>query len=113
MEIVSMTCRNCGGKIRINNNADQFICQNCGSEFLISINEGAISIKLLSEGLIKISKSTDKTASELALERLKDEKVDLITSFYNISSFLKSQEANDLITQEYYLLKNGNPFDPN
>lgn len=74
MELMSMTCRNCGGKLQIYKEADQVICQHCGTEYLVSINDGAISVKLLSEGLKKIQVSTDKTASELALVRIKVEK---------------------------------------
>ena len=71
MEIISMTCRQCGGSLKISKDADQIICQHCGTEYLISFNEGAVSVKLLSEGLKKIQVATDKTASELALVRLK------------------------------------------
>ncbi len=74
MEIISMTCRQCSGSLKISKDADQIICQHCGTEYLISFNEGAISVKLLSEGLKKIQVSTDKTASELALVRLKAER---------------------------------------
>jgi hypothetical protein len=74
MELISMTCRTFGGKLKIMKDADQFICQHCGTEYLVSFTEGAISIKLLSEGLQKIQVSSDKTASELALARIKKEK---------------------------------------
>ncbi len=74
MEFSSMTCRNCGGKLAVDKESDQVICQYCGMEFLITHYDGAISIKVLSQGLEKIGVSTDKTASELALKRLKGEK---------------------------------------
>ena len=83
MEIISMTCRQCGGSLKISKDADQIICQHCGTEYLISFNEGAVSVKLLSEGLKKIQVSTDKTASELALARLNKEKEDLLTKMRN------------------------------
>ena len=50
MEITGMTCRQYGGKLTISKDADQIICRHCGTEYLISFNEGAISVKLLSEG---------------------------------------------------------------
>ena len=77
MEFISMTCRNCGGKLQISKDADQVICQNCGSEYLITFKEGTISIKSLVEGVMKIQESTDKTASELALERIRQDKLNI------------------------------------
>lgn len=74
MELISMTCRNCGGKLMITKNAEQIICQHCGTEFLICFNDGAISIQTIAQGIQKIEQSADKTASELALQRLKEEK---------------------------------------
>lgn len=101
MELITMTCRNCGGKLRINKDADQILCQNCGTEYLVSFNEGGISIKLLSEGLKKIAVSSDKTASELALARLKKEKDQLIQDFGSISNSLVTVSGARLINDEY------------
>jgi len=53
---------------------------------LVSFNEGAISIKLLSEGLKRIQISTDKTASELAIKRLQQEKKDKSGRYEQIRS---------------------------
>jgi len=105
MELVSMTCRNCGGKLQISKDADQIICQYCGNEYLISFNEGGISVKLLSEGLHKIQTSTDKTAAELALARLKEEKATLI-------ELMNRQVVNPLISEDIIQLSNKifNPY---
>jgi hypothetical protein len=81
MELFEMTCRNCGGKLQIAKDAEQIMCQYCGSEYLITITEGAISLKKISEGLQNIQKSTDKTASELALVRIKEEKMIIFSNF--------------------------------
>lgn len=78
-----MTCRQCGGSLQFTKDAEQIVCQHCGTEYLISFVGGAISIKLLSEGLKKIQVSTDKTASELALARLKREKDDILLRINN------------------------------
>lgn len=74
MEFISMTCRNCGGKLSISKDADQCICQNCGSEYLVTFSDNTFSIKKLSETLQGIHNSTDKTAAELALKRIREEK---------------------------------------
>lgn len=99
MEITSMTCRQCGGKLTISRDADQIICQHCGTEYLISFNEGAISVKLLSEGLKKIQVSTDKTASELALARIKEEKKKILDQMEGAEQYL-SQEGVSFLRSE-------------
>lgn len=108
-----MTCRNCGGKLQINKDADQILCQNCGTEYLVSINEGAVSMKLLSQGLEKISVSTDKTAAELALARIKKEKDNLVNVFVGISTSLKTGEAKSLVSNTINSISVGvNEFNP-
>lgn len=78
MEIISMTCRNCGGKLQILKDTDQIMCINCGTEYLVSFNESGVSLRLFSEGIKKIQESTDKTAAELALARIKGEKENIL-----------------------------------
>jgi len=73
MELISMTCKNCGGKLSISRDAEQCICQQCGSEYLVTFRENTISIKFLKEHLENIQASSDKTASELALKRIKED----------------------------------------
>ena len=107
MDLFNMTCKNCGGKIQINKDADQVLCQFCGSEYLLSFNEGAVSIKFLSEGIKKIAVSTDKTASELALVRIKNEKESLITLFSEIADSLSTFNGKMLINDEMDRLQSG------
>jgi predicted RNA-binding Zn-ribbon protein involved in translation (DUF1610 family) len=73
MDIITMTCRICGEKLKITQDAEQIICQHCGREYLIIRDEGTISIKPLSEGIQRIQDTSAKTASELALVRIKEE----------------------------------------
>ncbi len=107
MDVFSMTCKNCGGKIQINKDADQVLCQFCGSEYLISFNEGAVSIKVLSEGIKKIAVSSDKTASELALIRINKEKESLVTLFVEIAESLSTNSGKMLINNEMDRLQSG------
>lgn len=113
MDVINMTCKNCGGKIQINKDADQVLCQFCGSEYLLSFNEGAVSIKFLSEGIKKIAISTDKTASELALIRIKKEKESLVTLFGEITESLSTISGKMLIDSEMDRLQSGDiKFEP-
>ena len=77
MEIVSMTCRNCGGKLEISKDSEQILCLHCGTEYLVSYKDSGVSLRLLSEGIKRIQESTDKTAAELALARIRAEKENL------------------------------------
>ena len=87
MELISMTCRTCGGKLQISQEAEQFICRNCGSEFSVSFHDGAISIRRIVEGIQRIQTSSYKTASELALRRIEEEKK-VLHSEYHIQAIL-------------------------
>lgn len=84
MELISMTCRNCGGKLMITKDSDQCICQHCGTEYLVSVNEGTVSIKLLAENLKNIQLSSKNVAVEMALERLRNERNDIWITGYSI-----------------------------
>ena len=94
-----MTCRQCEGKLKVSSDADQVICQHCETEYLVSFNEGAISVKLLSEGLKKIQVSTDKTASELALVRIMEEKKRIADTL--------GDDIIEIKDAEFYLSENG------
>lgn len=108
MELISMTCRSCGGKLKITKDTDQFICQHCGTEYLVSFTEGAISIKLLSEGIQKIQASTDKTASELALTRIKKEKEEIYQ--WNLAVYYYCKYLMDQVN---YTVNEGTETAPN
>ena len=109
MEIISMTCRNCGGKLSIFKDAEQCICQHCGTEFVVFYNEGSISLKILSQGLQKIQASTDKTASELALRRLREEKESIRKSIIN--EIVKPLEQYYLVNYKPDEIKPGKVYD--
>lgn len=108
MEFVSMTCRNCGGKLKIFKDADQIICQYCETEYLINFSNGAISIRLFSEGIKNIQSSSDKAASELALSRLRseisdlDQKANLVLKEYSRNFVFKDNQS----TLDLYEIKN-------
>lgn len=107
MDFVSMTCRHCGGKLKFNKDADQILCQFCGTEYVVSFTDGSVSLKLLSERIEKIVKSTDKTASELALVRIRKEKAELITQFGNIADSLSTPDGQSIIFIEMGSLRSG------
>jgi uncharacterized protein YqgQ/ribosomal protein S27E len=72
-EFITLTCPSCGGKLQITNNVERFACANCGNEHLVKREGGAIFLAPVVETLQNIQSGTDKTASELAISRLKNE----------------------------------------
>jgi predicted RNA-binding Zn-ribbon protein involved in translation (DUF1610 family) len=72
-EFITLTCPSCGGKLQITNSVERFACANCGNEHLVKRQGGAIFLTPVIETLQNIQVGTDKTASELAISRLKSE----------------------------------------
>lgn len=96
MELFTMTCRNCGGKLNILKESDQCICQNCGTEYYVSYSENTISIKLLTENIEKIQTSSQNVAIELSLGRLRDEVKDIWVKAYTLMN-----KSNHLFCLEF------------
>jgi transposase-like protein len=89
-EFISLTCPSCGSKLKITDDIDRFACRSCGNEFIVNRGEGIVTLKPLVEGLGKIQKGVDKTASELAIVRLQDE----IMGLNNRLDTLKNEREN-------------------
>lgn len=76
-DIITLTCPSCGGKLEITEDIARFACAHCGTEHLVNRGGGIVSLKPVTEELTKIQSGVDKTASELAINRLNDEIVNL------------------------------------
>jgi DNA-directed RNA polymerase subunit RPC12/RpoP len=72
-DFVTLTCPSCGGKLQITNDLETFACGYCGTEHIIKRGGGVIAIKPIIEGIKGVKIGVDKTASELAIKRLKEE----------------------------------------
>jgi predicted RNA-binding Zn-ribbon protein involved in translation (DUF1610 family) len=70
---ITLSCPSCGGKLQITNDMDRFACGHCGNEHIVRRSGGTISLTPVVEGLRKVQNGVDKTASELAIIRLKQE----------------------------------------
>jgi hypothetical protein len=73
----TLTCPSCGGRLQITNDMDRFACGNCGNELVVKRGGGTISLSPVVEELKGVRTGVDKTASELAITRLKIEIEDL------------------------------------
>lgn len=74
-EFVTLSCLLCYAKLQIGNDIQQFVCSRCGSEYVVKRNGNVISLTpvAVAEQLKGVLIGVDKTASELAIVRLKRE----------------------------------------
>ena len=69
-DFVTLTCPSCSGKLQINQVLQRFACSYCGTEFVVNRGGGVVSLAPVVEGLKRVEKGVDRTASELAIARL-------------------------------------------
>ncbi len=72
-DFVALKCPSCGGKLQITSDIDLFACGYCGTELRVRRGGGIVSLAPVVERLDKVRAGVDKTASELAITRLKSE----------------------------------------
>jgi len=70
---ITLTCPTCGGKLQITDDIERFACGNCGNEHIVKRSGGIVSLAPVAESLKNIRVGVDKTASELAIQRLSHE----------------------------------------
>lgn len=76
-DFITLSCPACGGKLEITNDVERFACSHCGREHLVRRGGGAISLAPILDTLQRVEASTGRTASELAIVRLKKEIAEL------------------------------------
>lgn len=76
-DFVTLSCPSCSGKLEITNDVDRFACAHCGNEHVVRRSGGIVSLTRAIEGLKQVQAGVDKTASELAIQRLEREINDL------------------------------------
>ena len=91
-DFITMTCKSCGGKLQITPEIDDFACMYCGTEFRVKREGGTVALTPLVDEIRKVSVSTDKTASELAIIRLKEEINDINTAINIEKDQIESSE---------------------
>ena len=73
MKVVSLNCANCGARLEIGPDIDQFACSYCGAQQVVVRSGGIVSLRKLATTLDEVKQATNRTASELALRRLQAE----------------------------------------
>lgn len=72
-EFITLSCPSCGGQLKVTSDLERFACAYCGTEHIVRRGEGTVSLQPMVEGLRHIQFGTDRTASELAIQRLTPE----------------------------------------
>lgn len=72
-EWVTLSCPSCGGRLQITHDIERFACAHCGREHLVRRSGGTIALTPVVEELREVRRGVDRTASELAITRIKDE----------------------------------------
>ena len=90
-DFINLTCPSCGGRLQITNDLDRFACSFCGNELIVRRSGGTVSISPVIEGLKAVQTGVDKTASELAIIRIKKE----IESLYYQKSQVRPKDRTN------------------
>ncbi len=94
-KIVTLSCPNCGGKLEVTQDLDRFACVYCGQEHMVQRGAGTVSLRPVVERLDAIQHTsqqilqsawqgavaTRKVAAELALARIKKERIQATSGF--------------------------------
>ena len=73
IEIVKLQCPSCAGTLEVTKDLEQFACGYCGTAVIVRRGGGTISLSPVIEGLQRVERGVDRTASELAIKRIQEE----------------------------------------
>jgi ribosomal protein S27AE len=94
LQIINLKCPNCGAKLEVSSDMNQFLCGYCGTEQTVVRRGGTVSLQLISEAISRVQFGTDKTAAELAIRRLRDDLGALELNVKQVDSQEKIQMDN-------------------
>ena len=77
IRLIPLKCPGCGAKLEISSEMTTFSCAYCGTELLAQFRGGTVSIKPITDALVKVQQSADRTANEIQLHRMLEEISDL------------------------------------
>lgn len=73
LDVTALTCPSCGGKLKVTQDADRFVCIHCGTEQIVRRDDDAIALASTSQELAEVKEELGKKTSELAIGRLEEE----------------------------------------
>ena len=82
-DFITLSCPSCGHKLQITEDIDRFACAACGNEHIVNRSGGIVTLKPIIDSIAKVQVGVDKTASELAIVRLKKEIKELENAIFD------------------------------
>ena len=70
---ISLKCPGCGAALNVSPDMEQFSCGYCGSEQIVLRRGGTVALSLIGDAIAKVQAGTDRTAAELAIQRLRED----------------------------------------
>lgn len=92
-DFISLTCPTCGGKLQITPDIERFACAHCGNEHLARRATGVVTLAPVVGSMDGLRRATDRTATELAIRRHKDEIAELASLRLEVEARLVPLEA--------------------
>jgi len=83
-DFITLSCPSCGAKLEITQDINRFACSHCGQEHLVKRSGGIVSLSPVVDAINQVKFGVDKTAAELALERISKEIAILVAERNNI-----------------------------
>ena len=71
--MITMNCANCGATLEITEEMETFACGSCGAQQKVERKGGTVSLKMVESAIKAVQRGTDRTAAELAVQRLTQE----------------------------------------
>ena len=72
-DFITLACPSCSGQLEITTDIERFCCVHCGREHIVKRKGGVISLSPMVQAIRQVQAGIDKTASELAIVRIKEE----------------------------------------
>ena len=108
-DFITLTCPNCAGKLQITDDINRFACMYCGVEHVVRRGGGIVTLqpvvdelKKVSTGISGVKVGVDRTASELAIQRLQSEIQELIRRREEIATAVLTEKAREKKAPGFY-----------
>ena len=72
-DFITLSCPSCGAKLEITQDINRFACSSCGREHIVNRSGGIVALSPVVDAINQVKSGVDKTAAELALERISKE----------------------------------------
>lgn len=73
LRTITLKCPSCGANLDITPDMTSFACGYCGTQQMVQRRGGSVSLKLIGEAIARVQLGTDRTTSELAIRRIREE----------------------------------------